>query len=105
MASQKETANIVFLLLAVGSVGLLAAAGGKAKTDPPGTVKLSGEQESGTGQLYSWRVVTSAAGAGAPFTGLVKVAGFGGWDTAEAVSEGQDADQARLLAIEHIALA
>jgi hypothetical protein len=103
MATTKETANIMFVMLGIATVGLLAASVAKATGAKPGDILLQGEQQGGDGQLYQWRVIKSFPGAEFPFTGMAKLAGFGEWIADTIVAMGPNEGQTQTLISEYLA--
>lgn len=106
MATQKETANIVFLMLGIGSVGLLASvmakqAGGGTGLKP-GDVMAQGEEVAGNGQQFQWRVISSYPGADHPHTGQAKLAGFGQWDADTIVAMAPSLEGTQGLVLEYL---
>jgi hypothetical protein len=93
--AQKETANIVFLMLGIGSLGLLAATLGKG-SGKVGEVVASGKETGGDGNEYDWRIeVMSQDPEGNTHLAKAKLPGFGMWDAESVVAMGPSIDAAR----------
>lgn len=103
MATTKETATIVMVMLAIGSVGLLAATAAKAGGMRPGDIERQGEAESADGQQYQWRIIKSFPGAQGDYTAQAKLAGFGTFDADTNVAMGDDAAELQDMVLSHIA--
>jgi len=90
--AKKETAAIVGGLLAVGSLGLLAAVMAEGKKNyAPGQVVASGEKRAGSNNmLYEWQIVGSVPGDEFPLVGRAKLAGFGEWNAETILAKGPD---------------
>jgi hypothetical protein len=94
--------NIVFMLLGVGSLGLLAATLGK-KGGTAGEVVASGTNIAGDGNEYQWRVEVAPAGADGSHLGRAAPMGFSLESEESIVAMGTSADGAKALTLEYLA--